>query len=147
MLCRNAEHCKDGHELKETILGVCNERQDDWAQKVQIQIQGAISDLCAVDARYHKNCYSLFMNSLAVQYVGGSPNKEQLLDQAFEDAVAVIRQAPSVIRNTIELFHQYLSNDGNILTNKSLLKKLSHTFGSELLILCSPGITNIVCSG
>ena len=44
-----------------------NLRNDEWAQQVRLQIAGAVSDLHAADAQYHKDCMSLFRGSRNIQ--------------------------------------------------------------------------------
>ncbi len=38
------------------MLNKCDERNDDWASEVRIRVEGALSDLHAAEARYHKDC-------------------------------------------------------------------------------------------
>ena len=47
-------------EIKEKLLQVCKVRNDNWAAEVQRRIVGIISDLHAVDAQYHHDCYTSF---------------------------------------------------------------------------------------
>lgn len=42
-------------ELKETILGICDNRKDDWANAVRARIYN-VHDLPAADAKYHQMC-------------------------------------------------------------------------------------------
>ncbi len=53
-----------GHKqsLKQGILDKCEERNDEWASQVRVRICGAVSDLHAADARYHKSCRVSFMS-------------------------------------------------------------------------------------
>jgi len=59
-LCRSTHTEYGGKPYKEYLLEKCNSRNDHWANEVQSRIEGAVSDLHAVDARYHKDCMSLF---------------------------------------------------------------------------------------
>jgi len=59
--CRTAEQTGK-HDFKQAMLDVCNHRNDAQANDVRIRIQGAINDLHAADAIYHKECYTLFID-------------------------------------------------------------------------------------
>ena len=45
--------------IKETMLGVCENRTDEWGFEVLWRLQ-TCGDLVAAEARYHTNCYSYF---------------------------------------------------------------------------------------
>ena len=47
------------HTFKEYLLQKCVLRGDSWSDEVQRHIEEALSDLHAVEARYHKDCKSL----------------------------------------------------------------------------------------
>ena len=55
LLCRTVDRPGKA-TFKETILSVCEARDDDWAKRVEVRIRGAVSDLHAADARYHDKC-------------------------------------------------------------------------------------------
>jgi len=48
--------------LKLEIFEKCDERNDPWGSQVRVRVAGAVSDLHATDARYHKSCRSKFMS-------------------------------------------------------------------------------------
>ena len=48
---------------KQNILDKYSERDDQWAQDVRLRIDGAVSDLHAAEARYHKYCMATFFNN------------------------------------------------------------------------------------
>ena len=49
---------RPGHTpFKDVLLDVCEQRNDDWGRAVEIRIKGALTDLPAADAQYHKKCY------------------------------------------------------------------------------------------
>ena len=144
VLCRTAEYGKDKKTLKEVILDVCNKRQDEDAAKVQLRLQGALSDLHAADARYHKDCYTGFMSPRSIRAAGRYDERKDDVDDALDAVVEMIRNEPSIIRNSVDLFDSYVSRGGDKLTRRFLLQKLSDLFGPDLLILSSPGIASIV---
>ena len=53
-----------GHKqsLKQELLEKCDERNDEWASQVRVRVCGAVSDLHAADAHYHKSCRVTFMS-------------------------------------------------------------------------------------
>lgn len=46
-------------KIKDNIIKVCNERNDEWGNTVLVRVNSVI-DLVASEARYHKSCYALF---------------------------------------------------------------------------------------
>ena len=55
-LCRSTLSKRDGNMVsyKQNILDKCSERGDQWAEDVCLCIEGAVSDLHAAEARYHR---------------------------------------------------------------------------------------------
>ena len=47
--------------FKDVLLDVCEQRNDEWGRQVEIRIKGALTDLPAADAQYHKKCYKDFV--------------------------------------------------------------------------------------
>ena len=45
--------------FKQHVVNICDERQDQWAQKVAARVSGVI-DLPAAAAQYHALCYDKF---------------------------------------------------------------------------------------
>ena len=60
-LCRTADRGTT-KTFKETVMEICRQRNDKWAQEVQVRLEGAVSDLHAADAHYHDGCRKKFMN-------------------------------------------------------------------------------------
>ena len=50
---RRAVLCRTDADFKESILEACPQRNDDIANNVRVEVEGALSDLHAADARYH----------------------------------------------------------------------------------------------
>ena len=61
VLCRASDRGPSNKRFKEVIFDVCKNRNDEWALQVEVQLQGAISDLHAADAHYHDDCRTNFM--------------------------------------------------------------------------------------
>ena len=111
---------------------------------MQIRLQGALSDLHAADACYHKNCYTGFMAPRSIRSAGRYNDLKEDVDDAFQVVVEMINADPFVIRYTVDLFQSYICSGGNKLTRRSLVQNLSDVFGPDLLILSSPGIASII---
>ena len=67
--CRTANRGED-KTFKQGILDVCDQRNDEQAHQVRLRVQGAVSDLHAADAQYHKDCEAIFMSPPPPQYSG-----------------------------------------------------------------------------
>ncbi|CAH1102063.1 unnamed protein product [Psylliodes chrysocephalus] len=46
-------------KIKDNIIKICNERNDEWGNNVLVRVN-SVKDLVASEARYHKSCYTLF---------------------------------------------------------------------------------------
>ena len=128
--------------FKDAILDTCEKRDDDVANKVRVRIQGAISDLHAADARYHKDCKDSFMGPRNVVYAQKKPAIS--LDNAFERLCKYMKDNDSKIWNSVELHLLYISFEGIIMTRKSLVNALCGHFGDTLLVLSSVGVASVV---
>ncbi|KAK2139556.1 hypothetical protein LSH36_1717g00002 [Paralvinella palmiformis] len=135
------------HDFKQAILDVCNHRNDAQARDVRIRIQGAISDMQAADAIYHKECYTLFIASrtisAAVNKSSCSSNKSGVSDTAFQMVVDVIGWKPSHIWNSVDVYNLY-SHKGSCLLRRPLTTKLTQRFGNDLLVLSGSVVANLL---
>ena len=57
-MCRSTKNEQSRQPYKLCLLEKCNGRGDKWADNVNVRIQGALSDLHAEEARYHRDCMS-----------------------------------------------------------------------------------------
>jgi len=131
--------------MKELILEACTVRNDDWAEQVRIRVEGTISDLHAAGARYHVNCKAHFLASSSVTCTSGKSIKNELDDSALEYVIDVMSKDLSQLWNSVELYQVYSYNGGNVLSRKTLLRKLLEFFGDDLVVLHSAGLANVVC--
>ena len=46
--------------FKDVLLDICEQRIYEWGRQVKIRFKGAMTDLPAADAQYHKKCYDDF---------------------------------------------------------------------------------------
>ncbi|KAG1705088.1 Sodium- and chloride-dependent glycine transporter 2 [Nymphon striatum] len=57
--------CKTSHRsgikpFKDVLLDICEQRNDELGRKIELPIKGALTDLLAADAQYHKQCCGEF---------------------------------------------------------------------------------------
>lgn len=136
--CRTADR-GDNKTFKDVILDTCDERNDDWGNKVRVRVMTAVSDLHAADAQYHKDCMASFRTNICA-----SGSKSYDVESAFEHVVDAMLIDKSRIWNALEIEELYISHGGTSFIRKHLIKELSEHFHSDLLILSAPGIANIL---
>ena len=73
--------------MKQEILRTCQTHGDKWSAEVRILVLGAVTELDAVDARYHAECELNFLSPrhvrVAVASTSSSPEKAES-DSSFE---------------------------------------------------------------
>ena len=143
-LCREAISKGGKKSFKDTILEACDVRKDEWAARVRVWVEGAVSDLHAADARYHVDCRATFMSSNSLVSASKSTPLAEEKDAALKSLTEHILTDKSHIWNSVELFERYRDFGGNKLSRKHLIKKLSVIFEDDLLVLSSPGIASII---
>ena len=92
--CRTADRGPNQITFQDVILDACDLRNDDWGQQVRLRVEGAVSDLHAADAQYHKDCMSSFRGPRNVKSFVAQKN-EMLQDEAF---MCVVQCFPTVLR-------------------------------------------------
>ena len=140
--CQTADLGPNQDTLKDVILKACDMRNDEWAQKVRIRVEGAVSDLHAADAQYHKDCMSTFRGPRNVHSASNKP--AQVEDEAFNRVVTDLSEDRSRIWNSVELHEQYVAYKGEALTRRNLMTELSEHFGHDLLVLSGAGVASIL---
>lgn len=144
-LCRSTHSEHDQKPYKQFLLEKCDARNDSWANEIRVRIQGAVSDLHAAEARYHRDCMSRFLSNRNV-----TPDVQDTLptqtveDLALKHVVKVISDNKDCIWNSIELFEEYTSHAGCVLTRRHLIDELQSHFAGELLVLSSQGYAKII---
>ena len=111
-------------------------------QQVRLRIEGAVSDLHAADAQYHKDCMSSFRGPRNVKACVAQKN-EMPQDEAFMCVVGDLREDLSRIWNSIEVHNLYKFYNGESLTRRQLIKKLAEYFRQDLLILSGTEVASI----
>ncbi len=146
-LCRSTVSKHDQTPYKRYVLDKCRERNDEWASEVE-RVLGALSDLHAVEARYHKDCMSRFFSDR--NCIGKAPGElselqnEVLHDSALQQIIDLLCEDRTKLWNSVELFQIYKEKSGIDLNRSQLITKLSEHFDHELLILSSPGYAKII---
>lgn len=146
-LCRSTHSEHEQKNYKDFLLEKCDGRNDEWANEVRLRIQGAVSDLHAVEARYHRACMSRFLSNR--NFAGHTPaasssaSAECSDDLAFSQVASVMAENKKRIWNSIELFHEYTNYGGCLLNRQCLISELESHFLGELLVLSSQGYAKI----
>ena len=134
--CRTADRGKSQKSFKDVVLDSCDHRNDKWANEVRLRIQGAVSDLHAADAKYHRDCLQLFKKNATSQ--------NEYDDDAFLKVCDCMMAEKSRVWNAVELEELYRSHRGELLSRRLLVEKLSDELGPDLLILSGVGVANIL---
>ena len=70
-----ADRVKDRMPFKQSILLVCDQRNDLPADDVRLRVQGAASDFHAAGAQYHLDCHNAFISPRAIESTHEKPLK------------------------------------------------------------------------
>ena len=133
------------HDFKNAILEVCEQRQDDQADEVRIRIQGAVSDLHAADAIYHKDCCSKFMSERNVEYAKKKAHlKKDTQDEAYNLVISDIKSNQSHIWNTKEIYEKYVSYGGSRYSRRILISNIQEYFGEDIVLLSGNGVASLL---
>ena len=134
LMCRTSDRGPNNKTFKQVILDVCHSRNDEWAWKVQVRVQGAISDLHAMDARYHDDCRVKFMapRSVHVAAIQCQGTCENFADAALEALVKVMKFDKARVWTSNELFKVYKDHEGTLSSKYALVRKLSELFDRSL---------------
>ena len=120
------------------ILKACEIRNDEWAHQVRLRVEGALSDLHAADAQYHKDCMSTFHGARNLHFASKKTENE-FEDEAFTQVVNELTEDCSRIWNSVELHEQYRAYNGESLSRRNLITKLSEHLDRISLSCLAPG--------
>jgi len=143
VLCRTANRGPHQKSFKDTILEVCEQRKDEQSQQVKLRVIGALSDLHAADARYHKDCRDSFMVPRSIQTAATNPISTES-DTAFLSTTSELEADKSKMWNSVDVHKVYISHGGEKLSRRALITKLSHFFHPDLIVLTGTGVANIL---
>ena len=143
--CRSTVSEHDRTPYKQYLLTKCDDRADSWAEEVRGRLQAAISDLHAVEARYHKHCMSLFFSKRNLTPCGSSVSTTQVrIDEGLHHITSLMSDDKSRIWNSVDLFSEYQEHHGSLASRKQLIEKLRNHFGDELIVLSCPGYARVI---
>ena len=129
----------------EYLLQKCEERNDSWADDVKGRILGAVSDLCAVKARYHRDCMRKFVLFRECNlYSGNQHISSDCTDTAFDTIICILSNDKRIVWNSVDLFREYKNHGGTILSRRCLISEIERYFSGDILVLSPPGVPNIV---
>ena len=135
----------DGRDFRNKLLDVCNERNDTLACVVRKRIIGAgVSDLHALDARYHRRCLKRFYNIPKSTNDSSFDSSKSSEDQALADTFEAIEADPDKMWTSIDIQDLYVDNGGSECSRRTLVKRVSEHFGKAMLALQSPGIATLL---
>ena len=106
-MCREIIGTRTNISFRDSIQKACTEKNDDWAAEVRLQLEGAVSDLHAADARYHVDCKSKFLSPSSVASAVNSTTNDHDKDPALEFLLHEIADKKHVW-NSVDLFAAYI---------------------------------------
>ena len=98
------------------ILQRCEERNNEWGNKVYLRIQGALSDLHVAVAIYHHDCLQKFKSNTSQSQL-----EDDSKDPAFVKVVDSMLKDKSRVWNTAELEEEYNICGRKLLSCKMLI--------------------------
>ena len=124
--------------FKDTLLDICDQRQDDWSKEVFLRLQAVMTTLPAYDGRYHLDCFYAFR-----RISKDSRNAETsrlLIDASLKCVVDLLKETSSTLPTyTLSELHDCYMKASGYLSKKQMLNNLSQYFGEELVVLHVPG--------
>ncbi|CAH1785436.1 unnamed protein product [Owenia fusiformis] len=133
--CRTGDRKEIGQaSFKSNILRICHERGDELARQVRTRVEGAVSDLHAVEARYHLDCYKKFINKKNIDHLKSEKTDET--DQALIMLADYVNQHQHEIWNSLELHNVYLEYGGNIKRKRMMLNLKTMLASTHVVLSC-----------
>ena len=139
---REIEKRGSSKTIKESVLDICDQRNDEQANLVRIRVNGAPTDLHAADARYHASCRSAFSSPKSIKAASSSASNER--DSGVKIVTSLMSEDRSLIWNSNDVYNMYIAKGGNNLCKKSVVRQVIEYFGNEVLVLSSPGVASII---
>lgn len=136
-LCRTVD-TKGKCSLKEVIIRHARKRGDDCGKDVTFRVNSALCDLHAADARYHKDCMSMFFSN------GPSKSADGFSDKGLHKTILQMQSNRTRIWNSIELYELYQESGGTELSRRSLISCIHEMLQPDIIVLSSPGVASIV---
>ena len=80
----------------------------------------------------------------SVRAAAGGTKPKETEDTAFQCTISQMSNERSRIWNTIDVYDEYLSHGGDLLSKKILLTKVIEHFGPDLLVLSGSGVASLL---
>ncbi len=127
--------------FKQLISDRCSQRNDKQSAEVRARVLGAIGDLPAADAQYHKDCHRDFFRPVH----NVSPECDK-----FDDISVVVDSMtsdPTRVWVSVDLYALYTDYAApeTCLSRRTLIDKLTDFFGESLLELHIEGCASLLC--
>lgn len=142
--CRTADRGKDRLPFKESILLICDQRNDSQADEVRLRLQGAVSDLHAADAQYHLDCYNKFVSPRVIQAANKTSSTSEEVGAAFLQVIEEMEQDKKRLWNSVDLLDLYTSLGGDKLSRRRLVECVTSHFGVDLITLSGNGYASLL---
>ena len=134
-----SNNCTQNHSFKDTVLQICEDRNDDWSNKVKFRILSLVSDLNAASAQYHKLCYLKFKTLTKENHKNDGKNQE-----AFGKICQGLSDKKNKFWSSAEVEEMYKSFGGTVMSRKSLVRNIVQYFKGDIIVLSSPGLSNVL---
>ena len=128
--------------FKDVLLDVCEQRNDEWGRQVEIRIKGALTDLPAADAQYHKKCYKDFVT--IPKYTDLSSHCEVTDDDALKMVIDDMYDKQFSCTWTSTELHDIYCRFGGILSSKQMLTKLIDCLGDDIVLVRMEGCASVI---
>ena len=132
---------KDGNPLptmKDMILDIAEQRNDDAARRVKLHI-AFVSDLPSAECKYHVRCYNSFMK--IPKYADLPTGVTD--DHAMKKVLDLMTKDQSKIWNSVEL-HSCYTNFGGNLSRRDMFAKLTDCMKKDVIIVRVDGCATMV---
>ncbi len=123
--------------FKDTLLDICDQRQDSWSKEVFVRLQAVSTSMPAYDGRYHVDCMNSFRH--IPKDSTNSAFNQPMIDISIKAVVNHMNKVSKALTCTVTELYDIFKNANGDLTKKQMMNKLSQYFGEELVIIRIPG--------
>ena len=141
---RGNELHPDNLSFKDVVLQVCDLRGDEKADQVRVRLGEVVADLHAAGACWHEDCRDEFMPKRNIQAAKNKTNTKKTDPDPALTRLLAYMTSNNVNTWSSKGIHKVYCDDGGHLSVRFLMKKVKEWFGSDLLILKSNGLCDIL---
>ena len=123
---------------------MCATRNDEWGETVLLRLAGILNDVVASDGRYHKDCKRDFFLKFK-DLEEGEEQDVYLLLLLLLEVINIVKTDRSRIRNSVELYNLYTSNNNNVVDCRSFIKNSLNYFDGALVSFHAHGYAKLLC--